>query len=53
MVQDGSNQKFQKEILSYIFRIWDRIMNTEHPEYVKKYDEIQQRRFCKITKSEV
>lgn len=27
------------------FRIWDRIMNTEHPNYVKEYDQIQNRRF--------
>ena len=27
------------------FRIWDRIMKTEHPDYVKEYDKIQQRRF--------
>jgi Delta7-sterol 5-desaturase len=27
------------------FRIWDRICKTEHPDYVKRYDEIQQNRF--------
>jgi len=27
------------------FRIWDRIMKTEHPDYAKEYDEIQKRRF--------
>lgn len=27
------------------FRIWDRWMGTENPEYVKEYDKIQQRRF--------
>ena len=27
------------------FRFWDRLMNTEHPDYVKSYDEIQERRF--------
>jgi Delta7-sterol 5-desaturase len=27
------------------FRIWDRIMNTEHPDYVMEYDKIQNRRF--------
>ncbi|RYG44181.1 MAG: sterol desaturase family protein [Chitinophagaceae bacterium] len=27
------------------FRFWDRLMKTEHPEYVKEYDRIQQRRF--------
>jgi sterol desaturase/sphingolipid hydroxylase (fatty acid hydroxylase superfamily) len=27
------------------FRIWDRLMGTEHPEYVVEYDKIQERRF--------
>ncbi|WP_143305534.1 sterol desaturase family protein [Chitinophaga vietnamensis] len=27
------------------FRIWDRVMGTEHPDYVKEYDKIQERRF--------
>lgn len=27
------------------FRIWDRVMGTEHPDYVKEYDKIQLRRF--------
>jgi lathosterol oxidase len=27
------------------FRIWDRVMGTEHPDYVKDYDRIQQKRF--------
>ncbi|XZF12537.1 sterol desaturase family protein [Chitinophagaceae bacterium MMS25-I14] len=27
------------------FRIWDRLMKTEHPDYVKTYDQIQERRF--------
>nr|MBX2843685.1 sterol desaturase family protein [Flammeovirgaceae bacterium] len=27
------------------FRVWDRIMGTEHPDYVKEYDIIQERRF--------
>jgi len=26
------------------FRIWDRLMGTEHPDYVKEYDRIQQNR---------
>ncbi len=29
------------------FRVWDRVMGTEHPDYVKEYDVIQQRRFGK------
>ena len=31
----------------YYFRIWDRLMKTEHPDYVKEYDVIQERRFGK------
>lgn len=27
------------------FRVWDRIMGTEHPNYVKEYDRLQQQRF--------
>ncbi|MGE7775537.1 sterol desaturase family protein [Chitinophaga sp. NPDC101104] len=27
------------------FRVWDRICGTEHPDYVKLYDRIQERRF--------
>ena len=27
------------------FRVWDRIMKTENPNYVKSYDAIQQKRF--------
>jgi len=27
------------------FRVWDRLMGTENPNYVKDYDEIQLRRF--------
>ena len=27
------------------FRVWDRIMKTEHPEYVKEYDLLQEQRF--------
>jgi lathosterol oxidase len=27
------------------FRVWDRMMKTEHPDYVKEYDRIQERRF--------
>ena len=29
------------------FRIWDRIMGTEHPDYVKVYDKVQEQRFGK------
>jgi sterol desaturase/sphingolipid hydroxylase (fatty acid hydroxylase superfamily) len=27
------------------FRIWDRLMGTENPDYVKEYDRVQARRF--------
>ncbi len=27
------------------FRVWDRLMKTEHPDYVKEYDRIQEQRF--------
>ncbi|MGR3811746.1 sterol desaturase family protein [Jiulongibacter sp. NS-SX5] len=29
------------------FRVWDRLMKTEHPSYVAEYDKIQERRFGK------
>ena len=35
------------------FRVWDRLCKTEHPDYVKEYDRVQERRFgspqCKMT----
>ena len=33
------------------FRLWDRLMGTEHPDYVKEFDRMQQKRFAK-SKSE-
>lgn len=30
------------------FRIWDRLLKTEHPEYVKEYDRLQEKRFSKL-----
>ncbi|QEH39587.1 sterol desaturase family protein [Chitinophaga sp. XS-30] len=27
------------------FRVWDRVMGTEHPDYVKEYDRLQEQRF--------
>lgn len=27
------------------FRVWDRLMGTEHPDYVKEYDQLQAQRF--------
>ena len=33
------------------FRLWDRLLKTEHPDYVKEYDRIQQQRFGKPQQS--
>jgi lathosterol oxidase len=38
------HEKFKGNYGLY-FRIWDRLMGTEHPDYVKEYDKIQERRF--------
>jgi len=38
------HEKFRGNYGLY-FRIWDRLMKTEHPDYVKEYDKIQERRF--------
>ena len=38
------HEKFKGNYGLY-FRIWDRIMKTEHPDYVKNYDLIQEKRF--------
>lgn len=27
------------------FRVWDRVMGTEHPDYVREFDKLQERRF--------
>ena len=35
------------EIMGCIFRVWDRLMGTENPDYVKEYDRVQQKRFGK------
>lgn len=34
------------------FRIWDRVMGTEHPDYVKEYDRLQDQRFGNISPEE-
>lgn len=33
------------------FRIWDRVMGTENPDYVNEYDQIQERRFGMVNTS--
>jgi sterol desaturase/sphingolipid hydroxylase (fatty acid hydroxylase superfamily) len=38
------HEKF-KENYGLYFRVWDRLMKTEHPDYVKRFDAIQNRRF--------
>lgn len=30
------------------FRVWDRLMNTENPDYVREYDRIQAKRFAPV-----
>ena len=40
------HERFQGNY-GFYFRIWDRLMGTEHPDYVKEYDRIQERRFGK------
>ncbi|MEM7102758.1 MAG: sterol desaturase family protein [Bacteroidota bacterium] len=38
------HEKFKGNYGLY-FRFWDRLMKTEHPDYVKAYDEVQAKRF--------
>ena len=38
------HEKFNGNYSLY-FRFWDRLMKTENPDYQKKYDEVQMRRF--------
>lgn len=38
------HQRFKGNYSLY-FRFWDRWMGTEHPDYVKEYDRIQEQRF--------
>jgi sterol desaturase/sphingolipid hydroxylase (fatty acid hydroxylase superfamily) len=38
------HRKFKGNYSLY-FRHWDRLMKTEHPDYVKEYDRIQEQRF--------
>ena len=40
------HEKFKGNYGLY-FRVWDRIMKTEHPDYVKEYDKVQEQRFGK------
>lgn len=42
------HEKFKGNYGLY-FRIWDRIMKTEHPDYVKEYDKVQVQRFGENT----
>jgi lathosterol oxidase len=38
------HSKFKGNFGLYL-RFWDRVMKTEHPDYVKRYDQLQQQRF--------
>lgn len=38
------HRKFKGNYGLYL-RVWDRLMGTEHPDYVKEYDKLQERRF--------
>lgn len=40
------HQKFKGNYGLYL-RVWDRLMGTEHPDYVKNYDLLQEKRFGK------
>lgn len=42
------HKKFKGNYSLY-FRFWDRVMGTEHPDYVKEYDLLQQKRFPTAT----
>lgn len=44
------HSKFEGNYSLY-FRFWDRVMKTEHPDYVKIYDEIQAKRFGQTSTS--
>lgn len=44
------HEKFKGNYGLY-FRVWDRLVGTEHPEYVARYDRIQARRFGAETRS--
>ena len=37
---------------SLYFRFWDRLMKTEHPEYIKAYDKLQEQRFSESSQEE-
>lgn len=42
------HSKFKGNYGLYL-RIWDRVMGTEHPDYVKEYDRLQEQRFNQIS----
>ncbi len=45
------HEKFKGNYGLYL-RFWDRVMKTEHPDYVKRYDVVQSKRFEKILMKE-
>jgi hypothetical protein len=44
------HEKFNGNYSLY-FRVWDRLIGTEHPDYVKRYDALQERQFGKSSTS--
>lgn len=52
MYHNMHHSKFRGNYGLY-FRIWDRLMGTEHPDYVKEYDRLQQQRFDKVPDQEL
>jgi sterol desaturase/sphingolipid hydroxylase (fatty acid hydroxylase superfamily) len=44
-VHHNMHHQYFKGNFGLYFRVWDRIMGTENPNYVKEYDELQEQRF--------
>lgn len=44
-VHHNMHHKYFEGNYGLYFRIWDRLMGTENPNYVKEYDELQEQRF--------
>jgi lathosterol oxidase len=52
MYHNMHHSKFKGNYGLY-FRLWDRLMGTEHPDYVKEYDRLQRQRFDKLPHKEL
>lgn len=48
-VHHNMHHKYFKGNYGLYFRVWDRLMGTENPNYVKAYDELQAQRFEETT----